>query len=157
MDFSIHLNILYYLGIYLFSYPVVRIGINTFFKENNLDNDRLNYVSKNFVKVIALSILVVRATGGIIDAVYHNIWNNEVFYELGYAYAMTDVAGLIMVKRLPTNTKVHHITTFILSFLNTFNDYTQPTLWRGLVLYAYFSALALSVASPAEVNPLAQA
>ena len=145
MDLSVQLNIIYYLGIYLFSYPVVRFGINHFFKDNKLDIDRINYVSKNFVKVIALSILVARATDGIINAVYYNVWNNAVFYELGYAYAMTDVAGLIMVKKLPANTKVHHITTFILSVLNTFNDYTQPTLWRGLVLYAYFSALALLV------------
>lgn len=145
MDFSIQINIFYYLGIYLFSYPLIKIGINRIFRYHSLDDDRMNYVSKNFVKVIALAILVWRATPGIINAVYYNIWDNAVFYELGYAYAMTDVAGLIMVRRLPSNTKIHHITTFILSFLNTLNDYTNPTLWRGLVLYAYFSALALLV------------
>lgn len=145
MDLSVHLNILFYLGIYLFSYPVVKHGVNFFFKGNNLDKDRMNYVCKNFVKVIALSILVVRAFYGIIDALCNDVWDNKVFYELGYAYAMTDVAGLIMVRRLPINTKIHHATTLVLSFLNTFNDYTQPTIWRGLILYSYFSALALLV------------
>lgn len=145
MDLSVHLNLFYYLFIYLFSYPVVRIFINNTFPNHRLEYDRLNYVSKNFVKVIALGILVWRSTDGIIQAVYYDIWDNNVFYELGYAYAMTDVAGLIMVKKLPFNTKLHHITTLILSILNTFNDYTQPTIWRGLILYAYFSALALLV------------
>ena len=46
---------------------------------------------------------------------------------------------------LSSTTKLHHKSVLILSLANLFVDYSKPTIWRWLVAYAYYSALAFYV------------
>jgi hypothetical protein len=53
--------------------------------------------------------------------------------------------GLYFVKNLPLNSKIHHIGSFIFSYLNTRIDYSTNTFWIGLPVYCVLSSYACGV------------
>jgi hypothetical protein len=109
---------------------------STFNKERQL------YIQKNLIKCIILSILSSYAIYVIIQGILFNFWNNEILYFMGLIYSIPDVISLIKVPNLAISTKLHHMSVAILSILNIFNDYTKPTFWRGIVIYAAISILS---------------
>lgn len=110
------------------------------------NDDRNNYISKNISKSLILFYLCKIAFFPIVDCIIYDNWNNDTIYLIGILYSSHDILSLIRYYRiLPKTTKIHHISVLILSILNLFNDYKIPSVWRGLVSYAFFSALAFYV------------
>lgn len=123
--------------------------IDFIFKKNMaydlLFQDRKYYFQKNFVKTFALVAISLYGTSVLFDGLYYNQWNNRRIHQIGYIYSALDVIGLYYVKNLPLNSKIHHIGTFIFSYLNTHIDYSTDTFWIGLPVYCIFSSYACGV------------
>ena len=133
------------LTLYFFGY----LFVDFIFKKNIaydlLFQDRKYYFQKNFVKTFALIGISLYGTNILFNGLYYNQWNNQIIHRLGYMYSALDVIGLYFVKNLPMNSKIHHIGTFIFSYLNTFIDYSTNTFWIGLPVYCIFSCYAFGV------------
>jgi len=131
---------LYFLG-YLF--------VDFIFKKNIaydlLFQDRKYYFQKNFVKTLALIAISLYGTNVLFNGLYYNNWNNQTIHRIGYIYSALDIIGLYLVKKLPMNSKIHHIGSFIFSYLNTRIDYSTNTFWIGLPVYCIFSSYACGV------------
>ena len=110
------------------------------------EEDRLNYISKNISKSLILIYICIYGYSKVFDALYHNIWDNEFIYNLGILYSSHDILSLFNYYNiLSSTTKLHHFSVLILSIANLNIDYTKNTIWRGLVAYAFYSALAFYV------------
>ena len=110
-----------------------------------LKPDRKTYFQKNIVKTSALICISIYGSITLYDGFINDNWNNTQFYRIGFAYAALDVLGLITVKNLPMNSKIHHISTFIFSCMNSRVDYSQKTFWVGLPIYCILSCYAFGV------------
>lgn len=107
--------------------------------------DRKNYFQKNMVKTGALIVISAMASKTLYNGFYYNEWDNDRIHQIGYMYAALDVLGLIVVKNLPLNSKIHHVSSFLFSYLNSRVDYTRPTFWIGLPVYCVLSCYAFGV------------
>jgi hypothetical protein len=112
----------------------------------NYDQDRLNYISKNISKSLILIYICIFGYNQVLDALFYNIWDNAFIYQLGILYSSHDILSLFKYYNiLSFTTKLHHYSVLILSIANLNIDYTQKTIWRGLIAYAFYSALAFYV------------
>jgi hypothetical protein len=112
----------------------------------NYDEERLNYISKNISKSLILIYICFYGYKKVFDALYNNVWDNEFIYQLGILYSSHDILSLFNYYNiLSSTTKLHHYSVLILSIANLNIDYTKDTIWRGLIAYAFFSALAFYV------------
>lgn len=134
-------------AIFLYSFAFVVTDYEYRSNENYtiLNTDRKNYFKKNIVKSFALSIISLYGSIVIYNGFINNIWNNKEIHRVGYMYSALDFLGLLKVKNLPKNSKIHHLTTFLLSYMNTWIDYTNPSFWIGLPVYCILSAYAFTV------------
>ena len=133
------------LFIYYCCYKFVDYIMRNNYDYNNLEQDRKNYFLKNIVKTIAMIFIALYGSTLLYQGIRENFWDNKMIYIVGYQYSALDVLGLIMVKKLPINSKIHHISSFVLSVLNTFVDYSKPTFWIGLPIYCLLSCYAFFV------------
>jgi len=110
-----------------------------------LSDDRKNYFQKNIVKTLAL--VGISGMGSIVlyKGFVGGEWDNEIMYKLGYMYSALDVLGLMVVKNLPMNSRIHHVSSFLFSYMNTLVDYGEPTFWVGLPIYCVLSCYAFGV------------
>jgi hypothetical protein len=90
-------------------------------------------------------VISLYSTPVLFNGMYYNKWDNHKLHQLGYIYSALDVIGLYFVKNLPINSKIHHISSFIFSILNSYIDYTKNTFWIGLPIYCFFSSYAFGV------------
>ena len=112
----------------------------------NYDEERLNYISKNISKSLILIYICIYGYKKVIDALCYNVWDNDFIYQLGILYSSHDILSLFNYYNiLSSTTKLHHFSVLILSIANLNIDYTKGTIWRGLIAYAFFSALAFYV------------
>jgi len=110
-----------------------------------LSVERKRYFQKNIVKAFSLLIISIYGTLILINGFCNESWDNVKIRRVGYIYSALDFLGLLKVPNLPTNSKIHHFTTFILSYLNTFIDYSKPSFWIGLPVYCILSCYACGV------------
>jgi hypothetical protein len=140
--------ITYFFGslfLYYWCYQFLNYVMKKNFEYQNLEQDRKNYFLKNMVKTIAMVGIAIHGVSLLFNGIIYGHWDNRAIYILGYQYSALDVMGLIMVRRLPINSKIHHVSSFVLSVLNTFIDYNQPTFWIGLPVYCILSCFAFLV------------
>jgi hypothetical protein len=130
-------------------YALGYVFVDFIFKKNIaydlLFQDRKYYFQKNLVKTFALVAISLYGSHVLYNGVYHNNWDNRRIHQIGYIYSALDVMGLYFVKNLPLNSKIHHIGTFIFSYLNSYIDYSTNTFWIGLPVYCIFSSYAFGV------------
>ena len=138
-----------YFFISIFCYYVGYQIVDLFNKNNieyqNLPKERKDYYQKNIVKTYALIFISIYGSKILYDGFYYNYWDNILIHRFGYIYSALDVLGLIVVKNLPLNSKVHHISSFLFSYMNTLVDYTTDTFWVGLPVYCILSCYAFGV------------
>ena len=133
------------LAFYAFVYRLVDFIFKKNLAYDLLFQDRKYYFQKNIVKTIALIGICIYGTPFLLKGIYYNKWDSHILHQLGYIYSALDVIGLYFVKNLPINSKIHHISSFIFSVLNSYIDYTQNTFWIGLPIYCFFSSYACGV------------
>lgn len=133
------------LFLYYCCYQFLNFVMKNNYDYQNLEQDRKNYFLKNIVKTIAMIVIALHGSSLLYQGVVNDIWDNRVIYMVGYQYSALDVLGLIMVRKLPINSKIHHVSSFALSVLNTYVDYSKPTFWLGLPIYCLLSCYAFFV------------
>ena len=101
------------------------------------------YVVKNFIKSFFLAGLCTNL-GNFIDLLNGTL-NLMFVKQCAIYYIINDVIGLLLVNKLPTTTKIHHITTSMCGlalFMKESNNLDVLTL---IVLYAVFSSMSFCV------------
>jgi len=113
------------------------------FREINPEHKKM-YVVKNFTKSAMLANLCY--------LIPNHIWgvfngNCDLYFMKRCAihYVINDIVGLLVVKKLPTTTKIHHITTTIFAFLTLLKTNNTIDIITLIEIYAMFSALAFCV------------
>jgi hypothetical protein len=133
-----------YLLKYMSFYCILYSLLYSIIYKNNLfiklNYNRKLYVIKNIAKSIGLLLLSIYSTKTLYNAVIYDIWDNRRIHILGFIYGSSDILSLILVRKLPKSTKIHHTSVLFLSIVNSLTDYTIPTHWRGIVIYAFFSS-----------------
>ena len=132
------------IGIYYTLYRILDLCI-TNNKYKKLEKNRKNYFIKNIIKSIAMIPIAIEGSYVVGYGILFNKWNNHTMYRLGYQYSALDILGLMTVKKLPLNSQLHHITTFVLSYLNTYIDYNHKTIWIGLPIFCIISCFSFAV------------
>lgn len=112
---------------------------------NQLADDRKKYFQKNIVKSYSLAGISIFGSYFVYQGFFNNNWDNTIIRRVGYMYSALDALGLIVVKNLPMNSKIHHSSTVLFSYLNTLVDYSQPTFWIGLPIYCMLSCYSFGV------------
>ena len=99
------------------------------------------YVVSNISKALILSYLVMYC-GSMIKTIILDDWADTFWKNCAMLYASTDFISLFTVSRNKTSTIIHHVCTVAICLLcvciGSFNNY----LWKALILYGMFSALA---------------
>ena len=101
------------------------------------------YVVKNFIKSFFLACLCTHLgkffelLDGALDLMF--VKRCAVYY------IMNDIIGLLLVKKLPTTTKIHHITTSLCGFAVIMKESNNLDVLTLIVLYAVFSSIAFCV------------
>merc|ERR1711991_1049850 len=93
--------------IYLFLYKNKKFDV--------LSNNRKLYIVKNIGKSIGLFILSFMAFNTLYQGVLYDKWNNKDIHKLGFMYASSDILSLMIVRKLPKSTKIHHTSVLFLS------------------------------------------
>merc|ERR1712005_16982 len=64
---------------------------------------------------------------------------------MGTLYAIPDFVSLIVVTRMATSTKIHHVVVIIFNIISCYNDYNNVNVVRAIMVYAVFSVFAYLV------------
>ena len=130
-------------------YSIIYLSLYIAFKNKpefiNLNFNKKLYVIKNISKSIGLSLLILYGYKKFDNSFYNDIWDSYSYHRIGFMYASCDILSLLIVRKLPLSTKIHHITVLIFSFINSGIDYQIDTYWRGLIVYTMFSCFSYLV------------
>jgi hypothetical protein len=128
------------------SYPRVDTYLQRFEKYNNLPLERRKYIIKNFIKSALLLVLSIGLFGPVIwPAIRYNQWNSRLIHITGAIYTSNDLMGLVMVKKLPYSTKMHHIITTALCLTCFGIDFQTSHLGKMMFVYTFASSQAYLV------------
>jgi hypothetical protein len=74
-----------------------------------------------------------------------NKWNNDLTYEYASNFVANDFMGLLLIRKLPFNTKLHHITSVMLYIYMINQDFTTNNTAKLILTYGAFSAIPFIV------------
>lgn len=123
--------------------------INQLLQKNNTFNryhqSRKNYIIKNLMKTFAMFYIFISFIY-IIDFFYFNlILTNSLIRNYGAIYVGNDLAGLIMVDKLPKTTKFHHIVSVCLFCIVSYIDVEKNDIVKMICIYTIFSFIPYCV------------
>lgn len=128
-----------------FMYYVLKKILDKFslsFKNINPEHKKM-YVVKNYIKSLFLAGLCFNLHN------FFNLLNGTLdlmfIKRCGVYYIMNDIIGLLLVKKLPTTTKIHHITTSLCGLAIIMKETNKLDILTLIVLYAVFSSMAFCV------------
>lgn len=127
------------------SYFILEKILNKFvksFREINPEHKKM-YVVKNFIKSFFLACLCTQL--GNFFELMNGVLDLMFVKRCGIYYIMNDIIGLLLVKKLPTTTKIHHITTSFCGFAVIMKKANNLDVLTLIVLYAVFSSIAFCV------------
>ena len=132
-----------YLGLYFSIYQFLK---NTSEGFQKLDYDRRMYIVKNYVKATALGLSCHHAFKQTYYILFDTDSLTDNFLQMNaIMYVLTDTLGLILVRGLPINTKLHHLATNVLGIYVLSATYGSVCAAYLPVLYAGFSTWAFIV------------
>ncbi len=128
------------------TYPLVDNYLLSFEKYKTLPLERRKYIIKNFIKsflLLIVSLFLFRPL--IIPALFKNQWNNQLVHMAGAIYTSNDIMGLVMVRKLPYSTRMHHSITTILCLTAFGLDFQTSHLGKLIFVYTLASSHAYLV------------
>ena len=138
-----------FLYIFMTLYGFLYISLYLIFKRNsefiNLDSNKKLYVIKNIAKSIGLLLIIIYSLSTLYNGFLYDIWDNNSIHRIGFIYSSSDILSLLIVKKLPFSTKIHHYTVLFFVLISSTIDYTIDTYWRGLIIYTLFSCFSYLV------------
>jgi len=136
-------SVVFYITV--FAYFVLENKLNKYiktFREINPEHKKM-YVVKNFIKSFFLAGLCTQL--GKFFVLLDGTLDLMFIKRCGIYYIMNDVIGLLLVKKLPTTTKIHHMTTSLCGFAVIMKESNNLDVLTLIVLYAVFSSIAFCV------------
>lgn len=131
--------------VYANVYPI----LNRIFLYNNnyliLPQHKKNYIIKNIWKTIMMVYLCYFTWNNLLSVILNRDIDMNFVRIGGILYVSNDLTGLMMVDKLPSNTKMHHITTFILLNVIFLFDGNELEIIRLIVIYTIFSYFSFLV------------
>lgn len=129
------------------AYNVVRIGMCLASRRySRQPRHRQLYVAKNLIKACYLAILaVVAAWLVVVPIVVDDVWNTFIIHRLAVLYVSNDFMGLVLVDRLPSTTKIHHVVTTVLVFTSLSLDFQTSDIAQAMLVYTYGASCAYAV------------
>lgn len=128
-----------------FMYFITRYLLDKFktsFREINPSHKKM-YVIKNYIKSFFLAGLCLNL-GKFFDLL-NGVLDLMFIKRCAVYYIMNDIIGLLLVKKLPTTTKIHHITTSLCGIAIIMKEKNNIDIITLIVLYAVFSSMAFCV------------
>lgn len=110
-----------------------------------IPDDKKFYVLSNLIKSAVLLAYCPSAASTLYGALVRDEWSTRRIRNLGVLYAIPDTVSLLLVSRMATSTKVHHLCVVAFMVCNLFIDYEHESVGRALVVYAIFSTFAYLV------------
>jgi len=101
------------------------------------------YVVKNYIKSFFLAGLCTQLFK--FSGLLTGTLDVMLIKKCAIYYVMNDIIGLLLVKKLPSTTKIHHLTTTICGILIVMYQTNKLNVLTLIVLYAMFSSLAFCV------------
>ena len=106
-----------------------------------LRTDLKMYIVSNISKAIILTYLVIYVSP-LVKTIILDDWPDIFWKNISMLYASTDFVSLLLVSRNKLSTIIHHICTTTSCLLFVTIGHTDNYLWKALMLYGIFSALA---------------
>ena len=103
------------------------------------------YVLSNLIKSAVLLAYTPSAAATLYKACVNDDWSTPRIRALGVLYAIPDAVSMLLVRRMATSTKVHHLCVVFFMCINLVVTYEQKTVGRALVVYGVFSTFAYLV------------
>lgn len=111
-----------------------------------LDYSTRMYIVKNFVKSAILFYISLNSFSDLIPSIYYNEFDNFICRKYASLYVSNDIVALLVVKRLPITTKIHHsITTGLLFYSFNIDFNNEDNFGKLLVVYTLLSSFAFMV------------
>ena len=110
-----------------------------------IPEDKKFYVLSNLIKSAVLLAYSPSAAVTLWHACWRDDWSTPRIRALGVLYAIPDAVSLLLVTRMATSTKVHHVCVVLFMGVNLILDYEEETIGRALVVYGTFSTFAYLV------------
>ena len=114
-------------------------------KYNTYDFNKKCYILKNIIKSCSLAYLCLFKLSPILYDAYIGHWDNYVLHNFASIYVSNDIMGLLILPKLPTSTKFHHLTTSIMLFYSYTIDFTQENVGQLLFILVLFSSFSFIV------------
>lgn len=111
----------------------------------DIPDDKKFYLLSNLIKSAVLLAYCPSAAYTLFRAIYHDEWSTPRIRNMGVLYSIPDAVSLVLVSRMATSTRVHHLCVIVFMVVNLFVTYEQETVGRALVVYAVFSTFAYLV------------
>ena len=139
---------IYMLGFYIVfsSYFVLKHYLEKYSPSfHALPKDKKMYVVSNFVKAGILAILSPYVFYFLYSVFFLHSWDTTMVRNLGNIYAIPDGVSLLLVRKMSTSTKVHHVIVCIFNVISLHNDYGVDNVLRCMPVYASLSSLSYLV------------
>mgnify|MGYP001479104390 CR=1 FL=1 len=137
------------LGLCCIVYSNVYPILNRLLLYNNnyllLPQHKKNYIIKNVWKTIMMIYLCFYTWDELLNIIFLKYLDMNFVRIAGILYVANDLTGLIMVDKLPINTIMHHITTFILLNVVFIFDGNELEIIRLILIYTIFSYFSFLV------------
>jgi hypothetical protein len=111
---------------------------------NKYDKQRQLYIIKNIIKSIVLGYLSFLNVESY-SMILHNKWDNTTAYKYASNFVANDFMGLLLISKLPFNTKLHHITSVLLYIYMVHQDFNENHTAKLILTYGAFSAIPFMV------------
>lgn len=111
----------------------------------SISSDKQFYVLSNCIKAAMLASMTPFALHLLYMALIQDVWISARIRNLGCLYAIPDFVSLLLVRKMSSATKAHHVCVCVFNYLSCQNDYAQENICRLIVVYAVFSTLAFLV------------
>jgi len=92
------------------------------------------------------------AAATLYNALINDQWSTHRIRSLGILYAIPDTVSLLLVSRMATSTKIHHLCVIAFMICNLFIEYEHESVGRALVVYAIFSTFACTLPQAISVT-----
>lgn len=128
--------------IYKMLYSLMNTYVETF---RQIDpSHKKMYVIKNFVKSLTLAGLCI-VVPIVSQDMFYGIFDIAFFKRCAIYYTINDVMGLLLVRKLPRTTVIHHTTTILCGILTQFKKDDKFDIIILIIIYAIFSSIAFIV------------
>ena len=103
------------------------------------------YIVKNILKSFMMLYLCIETYEHLYDLIILNKFNMNIVRWWGSLYVANDVTGLLMVEKLPTNTRNHHLMTLLLLNVVFLFDGNEMEIVKFILIYTIFSYFSFLV------------